>query len=57
MLNDQLYKFYNLDFRILITSHENDLFSVLSFKSLPFQVNHSWFYTRPLPVSVAGHVL
>ena len=27
MLNDQLYKFYNLDFRILITSHENDLYN------------------------------
>ena len=26
MLNDQLYKFYNLDFRILMTSHENDLY-------------------------------
>ena len=25
MLNDQLYKFYNLDFRILMTSHENGL--------------------------------
>ena len=25
MLNDQFYKFYNLDFRILMTSHENDL--------------------------------
>ena len=25
MLNDQLYKFYNLDFRILMTSRENDL--------------------------------
>ena len=25
MLNDQLYKFYNLDFGILMTSHENDL--------------------------------
>ena len=24
MLNDQLYKFWNLDFRILMTSHEND---------------------------------
>ena len=27
MLNDQLYKFYNLDFRILMTSHENDLYA------------------------------
>ena len=25
MLNEQFYKFYNLDFRILMTSHENDL--------------------------------
>ena len=25
MLNDQLYMFYKLDFRILMTSNENDL--------------------------------
>ena len=25
MLNDQRYKFYNLDFKILMTSHENNL--------------------------------
>ena len=25
MLNDQVYKFYNLNFKILMTSHENDL--------------------------------
>ena len=27
MLNDQLYQFYNLDFRIFMTSHENDLYN------------------------------
>ena len=29
MLNEQLYNFYNLDFKILKTSHENDLYYIL----------------------------
>ena len=39
MLNDQLYQFYNLDFRIFMTSHENDLYNITkSFIELIFFV-------------------
>ena len=42
MLIDQLYKYYNLDFRILMTSHENDLYSyIVSYNCYNFQFRYS----------------